>query len=300
MNFIDIFIYSIYYGWTAGSIRCITHPSGSFEKGPIVPFDIVFEIDQFGSEALTRLIRETISFVQGVRIEFISHRKSSSRREESPASTVGLTVGRPTIRITDKLDRAQQIEAIAHELIHLLLVYRFGLRIIGLKVPPPGNHEEVFKFCMNMNKDWDYILGQIVNTAHHLILIDYLKEECGIESNVHLHLLHHNFRILTNENTKDTESLYAKGIIAFEYERLIGNVDRVMYSSSQSESFCKAYHSATEYFESYRFPNIPAPSVHEESVLSFLEDLGYEREDFVLWPENFCGEQAEQENVKTD
>jgi hypothetical protein len=249
--------------------------------------DIALEIGRLESETLTRLFHEAISFVQGIRIEFISHRGASSKRGKSPASTVGLTVGRPTIRITDKLDRAQQVEAIAHELIHLLLVYRFGLRIVGLKVPAPGNHEEIFQFCMNINKDWDYLLGQIVNTAHHLILIDYLKEEYGIESNVHLHLLHHNFCILANETTQDKESLYAKGIVAFEYERLVGKVDRVMHSTSQSESFWKAYHSAIEYFGRYRFPSIPAPSAYEENILSFLEDLGYEREDFVWWPEKF-------------
>jgi hypothetical protein len=249
--------------------------------------DIGSEIARLESETLMRLFYEVTSFVRGVRVAFIWHRGGSSRRLIHPAATVGLTIGRPIIQLADTLDRPQKVEAIAHELIHLLLVYRFGLRIVGLKVPPPGNHEEVFKFCMNMNKDWDYILGQIVNTAHHLILIDYLKEEYGIESNVHLHLLHHNFCILANENTEDKESLYAKGIIAFEYERLIGKVDRIMNPSSRSESFWKAYHSAAEYFASYRFPDIPAPSKHEENVLSFLEDLGYEREDFVLWPERF-------------
>ena len=249
--------------------------------------DIGSEIGRLESETLTRLFHETISFVQRIQIEFISHRGASSKRGESPATTVGLTVGRPTIRISDKLDRAQQVEAIAHELIHLLLVYRFGLRIVGLKIPPPGNHEEIFKFCMNLSKDWDYILGQIVNTSHHLVLIDYLKEEYRIESNVHLSLLHRHFCILANENTKDKESLYAKGIIAFEYERLVGKVNRVMDSSSQSDLFWKAYHSATEYFGRYRLADIPAPSVYEENILSFLEDLGYERDDFVWWPENF-------------
>jgi hypothetical protein len=248
--------------------------------------DIPFEIGRFESETLTRLFHETISFVERIQIEFISHRGAFSKRGKSPASTVGLTGGRPTIQITDKLDRAQQIEAIAHELIHLLLVYRFGMRIVGLKIPPPGNQEEIFKFCMNMNKDWDYILGQIVNTIHHLILIDYLREEYGIESNLHLRLLHHHFCILTNEDSKDEESLYAKGIVAFEYERLIGKVETVMNSSSQPESFWKAYHSAAECFGSYRFPNVPARSRYEENVFSFLEDLGYERKDFVWWPKN--------------
>jgi hypothetical protein len=43
---------------------------------------------------------------------------------------------------------------------------------------------------LSINKNWGYLLGQVANTAHHLILIDYLKEEYGIESGLHRRLLH--------------------------------------------------------------------------------------------------------------
>jgi hypothetical protein len=101
---------------------------------------------------------------------------------------------------------------------------------------------------MSMRGDWVYLLGQITNTVHHLILVDHLKKEYGIQSGLHLHLLHHNFDIVANDHYRDKESLYAKGLIAFECERLIGRVDRVMNIFRQAESFWEAYYSAQKYF----------------------------------------------------
>jgi hypothetical protein len=115
--------------------------------------------------------------------------------------------------------------------------------------------------------------------------VDYLKKEYGIESSLHLHLLHHNFGIVANGNSRDKESLYAKGLIAFEYERLIGKVDRVMNIFHQTESFWQAYHSAQKYFGRYGFQSMPTFSSYEENILSFLETLGYQREDFMFFPE---------------
>jgi hypothetical protein len=135
-----------------------------------------------------------------------------------------------------------------------------------------------------MRGDWVYLLGQIANTLHHLILVDYLKKEYGIESSLHLRLLHHNFGIIANDNSGDKESLYAKGLIAFEYEKLIGKVDRVMNIFHQTESFWQAYHSAQKYFGRYGFQSIPTPSSYEENILSFLEALGYPRGDFMFLP----------------
>ena len=204
--------------------------------------------------------------------------------EAHPAATIGLNVQDPIIRFVESLDRGQRIEAIAHELTHFILLYQFGLRLITRRRPSPGNREEVYKYFLDMNKDWFYLLGQIGNTTHHLLLIDYLKEKYGIPSDLHLRLLHHNFHIVANEWCKDQESLYAKGIIAFEYERLIGHVDRVIDPFGQGEPFWKAYQSAQKHFGGYGFGSIPTPSAHDESVLSFLEDLGYAKEDFVFFP----------------
>jgi len=137
---------------------------------------------------------------------------------------------------------------------------------------------------MNMNREWNFMLGQIINTAHHLILVDYLKEEYGIESSLHLQLLHRHFCRLAREVEKEKEPLFAKGVIAFEYERLIGNVDKIMIAFSQTDSFWKAYHSAQRHFGRYGFRSIPTSSSYQETVLSFLEALGYQKEDFIFFP----------------
>jgi hypothetical protein len=142
-----------------------------------------------------------------------------------------------------------------------------------------------------MRGDWVFLLEQIANTAHHLILIDYLRNEYGIESHLHRYLLQHNFRSIANDNARDKESQYGKGLVAFEYERLVGKVDGIINTSGQAEFFWKTYHSAQKHFGGYSSESIPAPSAHEEKVLSFLEDLGYPRGDFVFFPgrkRDFC------------
>ena len=224
--------------------------------------------------------------IPGIRTEIVPGRRRYGIEEEHPASTIGLPFGIPTIQFTDSLSRIKRIEAIAHELVHLLLVYRFGLGVIGLRIPPFGNSQDIFNFFMNISGDWNYLLGQIVNTVHHLIVIDYLREEYGIESSLHLHLLQHNFRIITNENWRDKESLYAKGMIAFEYERVMGNMERGINVSCQTEPFWKAYQMAQEHFGKYSFRSISTSSAYEENISSFLEDLGYRRQDFVFFPQS--------------
>jgi hypothetical protein len=137
-----------------------------------------------------------------------------------------------------------------------------------------------------MRGDWVYLLGQIANTAHHLILIEYLKEEYGIEDSLHIYLLHQNFCIAANNNTRDKESEYGKGLVAYEYEKFIGGVDRVIDICRQTESFWMAYHSAQTHFDKYSYHSIPDPSSYRQDILSFLEDLGYPREDFLFFPES--------------
>ena len=244
-----------------------------------------FDIACLESEALQRLFRELTSYVQNIRIEMVANGRGHWSREEHPATTIGLTYQTPTVQFIDSLDRGRRIEAIAHELAHLLLVYRYRLGVVGRRIPRPGNSEDVFRFYMSMRGDWVYLLGQIANTAHHLVLIDYLKGEYGIEDSLHIYLLNQNFCVAANDNARDKESQYGMGLVAFEYEKFIGRVDQVINIHRQTEFFWKAYHSAQKHFDKYSFRSIPAPSSYQEDILSLLEDLGYQKEDFVFFPE---------------
>jgi len=245
-----------------------------------------FDIACLESEALQRLFHEMTSYVQNIRIEMVANGRGHWSREEHPATTIGLTYQAPTVQFIDSLDRGQRIEGIAHELAHLLLVYRYRLGVVGRRIPRPGNSEDVFRFYMSMRGDWVYLLGQIVNTAHHLVLIDYLKGEYGIEDSLHIYLLNQNFCVAANDNARDKESQYGMGLVAFEYEKFIGRVDQVINIHRQTEFFWKAYHSAQKHFDKYSVRSIPAPSSYKEDILSLLEDLAYQKEDFVFFPES--------------
>jgi hypothetical protein len=251
---------------------------------PRIRLERAFDIHSLDSEVLVKLFHEVTSLASGIRIEVVPSRRTDKTEETHPAATVGLPLGIPTIQFTDSLSRIDRIEAIAHELVHLLLAYRCGLGIIGRKIPCHGNSEDVFRYFMSMGGNWEYLLGQLANTAHHLVLIDYLREEYGIQSDLHHRLLHHNLQIIADKNWQDKESLYAKGIIAFEYEITIGKVDRSVNLDRQTECFWKSYQSAQKHFGKYGFRTIPAPSSYEEDILSFLEDLGYQKQDFVFFP----------------
>jgi hypothetical protein len=244
-----------------------------------------FDIASLESEALTRLFNETTSYAQNIRIEVVANGGGHHGQEEHPATTIGLTLQRPTVQFADSLGKEERIEAIAHELAHVLFVYRYGLGVIGRRIPRPGDSDDVFTFFMSMRGDWIYLLGQIANTVHHLVLIDYLKEEYGIEDNLHIHLLHQNFCVAANDNARDKESQYGKAVVAFEYEKFIGRFDRVAEVSRQTEPFRQAYAAAQEHFGKYNYLSIPAPFSYQEDILSFLEGLGYERHGFIFFPE---------------
>jgi hypothetical protein len=262
----------------------ICRPNFSHRQVPRIRLERAFDIHSLDSEVLTKLFHEVNSLISGIRIEILPTRRADRWGERHPAATVGLPLGTPTIQFSGSLNRIDRIEAIAHELAHLLLVYRHGLGVIGLRIPLFEDGQDIFNFFMNIRGDWNYLLGQLVNTVHHLILIDCLREEYGIESGLHLRLLRHNFRIISNANWRDKESLYAKGMIAFEYERLIGNMERGINVSCQTEPFWKAYQMAQEHFGKYSFRSISTSSVYEENIFSFLEHLGYRRQDFVFFP----------------
>jgi hypothetical protein len=260
------------------------HPSRICRPNFLCRPERAFDIHSLGSEILEKLFHEVNSLITGIRIETVPVSRCDKTAEGHPAATIGLPLGIPTIQFADSLSRIKRIEAIAHELVHLLLVYRHGWGLVGLRIPPFRDGQDIFNFFMSIRGDWNYLLGQIVNTVHHLILIDYLREEYGIESGFHLSLLQHNFRIIANEDWRDKESLYGKGSIAFEYERLIGNIETGINLSHQTEPFWKAYQVAQEHFGEYSSRFISTSSAYQENIFSFLEDLGYRRENFVFFP----------------
>ena len=264
----------------------IHRPSSLHRQDPGLRLEKAFDIHSLGSEVLMMLYHEMNSLIAEIRIETVPGRRGNQTWKESPAATIGLPVGIPTIQIADSLNRKNRIEAIAHELVHLLLVYRHGLGVIGRRIPRYGNSDDVFRYFMSMSGDWEYLLGQLANTVHHLILIDYLQKKYGIDSRLHLCLLNHNFILLSKDSSRDKESLYATGIIAFEYEKLIGNVDRFIDLDHQTECFRKSYQSAQKHFGKYGFQTIPTPSVYKKDILFFLEDLRYQKQDFLFFP---CG-----------
>ena len=259
---------------------CKSFDSPSLNRISIEPF----EVSSLGSEALLRLYRETVSCREWIRVEIVAGMRSRGTTVGNPALTLGLELGRPTIRFCDSLRQGERIEAVAHECIHLQLLYRHGLGVVGRRIPRHGSSEDVFYYFMSMPGDWGFLLGQIANTAHHLMLIDYLRNGYGIESHLHRRLLQHNFRRIASDNGRDKESICAKGLIAFEYERLIGKVDQVIDTSDQTEFFWKAYQAAQNYFGGYSSESIPTPAVYQGDVLSLLEELGYRKEDFVFFP----------------
>jgi hypothetical protein len=239
-----------------------------------------FAADSFESAALKELFYEAGFYVKGIRIEIVHDRKRLQGGGMSPAFLIGLDPQNSVIRILDSLNREERIEAIAHELGHLLLIHRFGLGLIRLKRPNSGAPEEVFKYFI-MHKNCSSLLGQVSNTFHHLILIDYLKEQHGIESHVHLRLLHYHFHllhyrsyILNDETEWEPEPLFAKGIIALEYDRLLGGLDRLLDFSRQTDFFRKAFRSAKNHFWKYGLKSIPTASSYREDVFSLIDDLG--------------------------
>jgi len=123
-----------------------------FNGGPAVYSREPFDITSLESEAVTKLFNETTSYMQNIRIEVVASGRGRQSKEEHPATTIGLTIQSPTVQFDDSLDKGQRIEAIAHELVHLLLVYRFGLGVIGRRIPRRGNREDVFKYFIRLRR----------------------------------------------------------------------------------------------------------------------------------------------------
>ena len=155
-----------------------------------------------------RLQDELTALKSGVRIEVIvSKRIQREEKRKHPSWIVGLPIGEPTIQFVDSLNRDDRIEAIAHEFVHLVLVYRFGLGVVGRRLPRFEDSHESLEHLQKMGRNWDFLLSQTTNTVHHLILIRYLKEKYGIESTLHRRLLHESLWVNVSESVKGTGNL---------------------------------------------------------------------------------------------
>ena len=242
----------------------------------------LFDIRWLESEAITELFEEVSSYVQNIRIEMVSYPGRKYGIEEYPTILIGLRQKKTTIRFIDSLDQRQRVEAMAHELAHLLLIYRYGLSLIDHKSLYTRGASRMFKGGMDNGKNWVFFLGQMSNTMHHLILVPYLKEIYGIESRLQFHLLKSSCTPSIDLN--DQESHYTGGLIAYEYKRLVGTGNQWADLYCQSKNFWKAFKAAGRYFHEYSYPSIPSSSRYEENILSFLKDLGYLGDEFIFFP----------------
>lgn len=93
-----------------------------------------------------KLFLETTSYIQNIRIEMVTNKRRRRRQEEHPARNLDLTVQRPTSQFDDSLGRGQQIEAIAHELTHLLLIYQHGLRMVKWRISQQASNQDIFDY----------------------------------------------------------------------------------------------------------------------------------------------------------
>jgi hypothetical protein len=240
----------------------------------------LFDIRSLDSEALAGLFEEVSSYVKNIKIEVASYSGKSDETENNPAILIGVRQKKTAIRISDSLDRNQCVEAIAHELAHLLLIFRFGLSLVDHK--SPGDASLMSEDEMNQEKNWFFFLGQMINTLHHLILVPYLKEVYNIGSELQLHLLKRS--CVPSLDLNDHEPQPIGGLIAYEYERLIGEGNPWTNLYGQSGNFQKALEAARKHFQKIGYPSIPSPSCYKGNIFSFLGDLGYLREEFTLFP----------------
>jgi hypothetical protein len=56
-----------------------------------------FDISDLECDTQMKLFQKTTSHIQGIRIEMVTSRRRHRGEEEHPASTLGITVQRPTI-----------------------------------------------------------------------------------------------------------------------------------------------------------------------------------------------------------
>jgi hypothetical protein len=66
-----------------------------------------FDIASLESEDLMNVFHETTSYTQNIRIEIVSNREGRWGQEEHPATTIGLTIQKPTVQLVDSLGKGK-------------------------------------------------------------------------------------------------------------------------------------------------------------------------------------------------
>lgn len=213
----------------------------------------LFNIDALYEPGLMALYGDVTRHGNLLGIEVVPNGAHNLSIDENPAELQGDdNVGHYVIYFVNQLNRKERIEVIGHELGHLLLISKYGLKPDFMFVQDQG------------------IIQSIQNVTHHLILIDLLLEEYGISSNFHLSLMRKNLgKYLSDKDLPNDKTLRF-----FEYEKLIGNVEGIPNICTQTKSFQKAYESATTRFAKYGFKDIPSPRDYKEDIISFLKDVG--------------------------
>ena len=200
---------------------------GSFHtftnRGSTFPPKRSFDLYSLGSVELMELFHETTSYIQGVRIEVVAKREKSSESGRTPGHNYWSCPSRsPLSRFVDSLDKGQRIEAIAHE----LSPFTLGIsgRIGGGRPEdssswkPRGRLQILYEYERGLGlPSWtDCQYGPSSGPS------GLSQGRIWNRGSLHIHLLHHNFCVVANDNARDKESQYAMGLIAFEYEKLIG------------------------------------------------------------------------------
>jgi hypothetical protein len=215
-----------------------------------------FSIDALNDQGLKALYRDAVYHGILLGIEAVSNGAHGLIVDENPAELQSGSDGnRYVIYFVNKLSGSERIMALGHELGHLLLLSKYGLK--------PGP-------ILVMEKGILEIIQTIQNVTHHLILLDLLWEEYRIRSDLHLNLI----RGYLREYLASNKLPEVNALRVFEYEKLIGKVEDAISVGTQAEPFQKAYESANARFGKYSFKHIPPSHDYREDIISFLIDIG--------------------------
>jgi len=221
----------------------------------------LFNIENLDEPGLMRLYLKVTRYGNLLRIEAVSNGAHDLSIDRNPATLESANnADQYVIYFVNELDRGDLIMAIGHELGHLLLINKYYLKIDPILYVLVRDEE---------------ILQAIQNVTHHLILVDLLREEYGIHSDLYLSLIRRNL----GEYLSDTELMQeVKALRVFEYEKLVGRVEDVVTAGTQVKSFQKAYESADTRFGKYGFKHMPPSNDYKEDIITFLKDIGQIRQ----------------------
>ncbi len=221
----------------------------------------LFNIESVDEPGLMRLYREATAYNNLLGIEAVSDEAHDLSLDRNPGELQSVNdSNKYVIYFVDKLNRNDRIMAVGHELGHLLLINKYYLKIDPILYVLVRDEE---------------ILQAIQNVTHHLILVDLLREEYGIHSDLYLSLIRRNF----GEYLSDTELMQeVKALRVFEYEKLVGRVEDVATAGTQVKCFQKAYESTDTIFSKYGFKHMPPSNDYKEDIITFLKEIGQIRQ----------------------